>query len=246
MFLVSVFAAQALDAGTLVYPSLGNVRPEEGTIEMWVFLEFGPAEPRERFENSFTMFRLETEPRNLFWLFWKKESRHSGPYATLRADGRPYVPFWAVEPVRGWKRGEKHHIAYAWKGARSWWILDGQSDEGSGEKRTQNAFPMSWTLDTGTSFRVGNGAGKVVIDDLRISSVARREDEVGYHSPGALRPDVFTLLLDTFDVSFKPDGVRQTSPAVMMPSATQRGGIPSPGTEFAPGVAGNGLRLWPH
>jgi hypothetical protein len=83
------------------------------------------------------------------------------------------------------------------------------------------------------------------MDDLRISSRPRREDEVGFHFPGRLRPDAWTLLLDTFDVPPSKPPVRQTKPILMMPSmdGALQGGLLSSDAVYTPSVSGAGLQL---
>jgi len=235
-------------AGWVEYPALGNIYLEEGTIEMWVIFEFDPQAEGGNYKNSLTMFHLSPGGRNLMWLLWRHVREHAGPYATVRVEGKKYIPFWETnqsnEVVRSWKQGERHHVAYAWKGARSWWILDGKRFEGSAEKQRRNNFPMSFGVASDTVLRIGDDTDqRAVIDDFRISSIVRADEDIGYHFPGQLKPDPFTLLLDTFDVDFEPDGKRQTRPVVITPSETMKGGTPSSGTQFVAGVAGNGIRL---
>ena len=79
----------------------------------------------------------------------------------------------------------------------------------------------------------------MVIDDLRVSTVARRPDELGF-AVGKLSPDPFTAVLDSFEADFEPDGKTATRPALILSGP---GGVPSKGCAFVPGRFGKALSL---
>jgi hypothetical protein len=85
-----------------------------------------------------------------------------------------------------------------------------------------------------------NRNAKLVIDDVRVSRVARNPEELGFH--GALKSDAHTAILDSFDnAAFAPDGKQTTKPELILAGP---GGTPSPDCEFvADGKFGKALSL---
>ncbi len=223
---------------SLTYPALGNIDLGEGTIEAWVILEFDPVPTgSEKTSIPFSFLKLQSDPDNYLWLLWRIQKSNTGPYATSKKDGNKFTPNWGL--VKGWSKGEKHHIAFCWKPDKNWWIIDGKKVR-EVKQSLQHAIAINERLNIVFG---GRRAGRVIIDDLRISSVARAESEVGFHRPGGLKIDPFTLLLDTFDKPFKCDGTKKTKAKVMIPSAAQTGGMPDKKCKFVSGIKGTGLEL---
>lgn len=241
--LLSMIFSNGVIAG-ISYPALGNIRLERGTIEMWVIPQFDPQSVAEsvRERSSYwgsSFFQLQRSEGDFLQLMWRvNRNGSSGPYGRNRSEGMDFLVLWHV--TEDWKQGEARHIAYCWEPGRNWWIIDGQQ-----KVERKQALKHTMMLSESLDLLVGDPRQQqqIVIDDLRISSVPRAPHEVGYHNPGNLKVDAWTLLLDTFDQKFKPDGVIQTQPEVMMPRLGQTGGVPAPGTRFVEGVNGYGMEL---
>lgn len=229
---------------TISYPALGNISLERGTIEMWVIPLFDPQSVAEqvRERSSFwgtSFFRVQQNENDFLQLMWRvNRNGSSGPYGRNRTGGVDFLALWHV--TEDWKQGEARHVAYCWEPGRNWWIIDGKQ-----EVEKKQALRHTMMIRESFELLLGDPRQRrqIVIDDLRISSVPRQPQEVGYHSPGQLKVDAWTLLLDTFDRKFEPDGVIQTQPEVMMPRSGQTGGLPAPGTRFVEGVSGYGMEL---
>jgi len=236
--ILAVGISTCVSAATLTYPALGNIDLSEGTIEAWIILKFDPTpDTVEGTRLPFTFLTIKSDPDNYLWLLWRIRRSHTGPYATSKSNGNKFTPNWGL--VEGWAEGEKHHIAFCWEQGRNWWIIDGKK-MGEVKQGLRHNIPINERLKIVLG---GREDGKLIIDDLRISLVARNETEVGFHAPGSLNVDPVTLLLDTFDDAFECDGIMQTKPEVMMPSTQQTGGVPDKRCEFVPGISGTGLKL---
>lgn len=238
----ALMCAQAASAGTVSYPALGNLELSEGTIEMWIIPQFDPVDeedPSSRYW-GFNLFEVRQDDDNFINLIWRSQKGRNGPFARHRQQGFRIPTNWGV--VTGWKKQEPHHIAYCWEGSNDWWVIDGKKTKVASSKYGSLKLHINETIQM--VLGSPDVHGTVVIDDLRISSVPRNEDEVGFHQPGKLQADPCTLLLDTFDESFDCDGVRQTQPVIMAPSVSgQTGGTPDKKCKFVPGVTNTGLRL---
>ncbi len=238
ILVIIIFAISSCAYGArLSYPALGNIQLKEGTIEVWIVPEFEITGSNDNIHIPFKFFNLQQDSNNYLWLIWRLKATMTGPYATSRREGNKFTPNWAL--VEGWSTGEKHHIAFCWKQDKNWWIIDGKK-----MRETKQSLQHAIAINERLKMVFGGGLpNRMLIDDLRISSIARNESEVGFHTPGNLKVDPWTLLLDTFDTPFECDGVKQTKPKIMMPSTTQTGGIPEKGCKFVTGVKGTALRL---
>ena len=243
-----VFAAgmlvnvQVAEGGTISYPAMGNVELPQGTIEMWITPQFDPIDSDLAKKDywGFNLVQIYQDDDNFICLIWRSIKGRRGPFARHRQQGFRIPTNFST--ISGWKKDEPHHIAYCWEGETDWWVIDGKKTNESSSKYGPLKLHMneSMTIELGTA-KVNE---KFVIDDLRISSIARKEDEVGYHNPGKLGNDAWTLLLDTFDEPFECDGTTQTSPVIMTPSVSgQSGGIPDKNCKFVPGVSKSALSL---
>jgi|GEM_PF-3991824 hypothetical protein len=225
--------------GSISYPVLGNLYMPQGTIEMWLIPQVEPMGENMLKKNYWghPLFTVKQSDSS-FQLLWMVRKGRSCPVA-LHAVGKTGLNHYL--PVEKWGKGEPRHIAYCWDSGKDWWIIDGVEMPVKQHSEWHRA-------SIGTQLRMILGSEKIhgmfVIDDLRISSVARRTDEVGFHHPGKLKNDPWTLLLDNFDSPIRDNGIQRTTPQVMTPAADGKsGGIPDRNCSFVPGISGTGLRL---
>ncbi|MFA9480079.1 hypothetical protein ACERK3_17530 [Phycisphaerales bacterium AB-hyl4] len=247
--LVALLAVQA-QAGQVTYPALGNIDPERGTIEMWLVPQFDPDADIEGHYRGRRLFLLEQEQEHTFFqLIWRTRrqddgSQRSGPWIRASNEGEQVVVMarlWHVsgEDDDGWREGEPRHFALSWDGREMWVTVDGRET-----KREPMRRPLGVQPDADMKIVLGHsGENSFVIHDFRISSLPREPEELGYHYPDGLRPDPWTLLLDTFREPFEVDGQRQTRPYGLTPSHDQDGGLPSEGARFIETSLGMGLNL---
>jgi len=193
---------------------------DEGTVEFWIKFHFDPLavelDTKRSYRGWVTVFCVSTgdpiQPCLVdLWLFTKIDR-----YRKKHCRFRVHV-LGAVGPGPGYllfpddvRKGPWYHCAVAW--SRDSWssYLDG---------KRLGTWPRSADfearLHTTAQILLGRGAtrsgrgGPVTIDELRISSVARKTEELG--SRGPLKPDPYTTLLLTFDTT-EAAGLRTVRP----------------------------------
>jgi hypothetical protein len=129
------------------------------------------------------------------------------------------------------------HIALVWKNRVTLAYLDGKE-----QGKAEHLIPphQIWgSLGVKPIFfgDQWNRYALIVVDDVRVSRIARAPEELGF-AVGELRPDPFTTRLDPFEGDFVPDGKLETKPLVI---ANGNGGLPSPQCRFVSGKFGKGL-----
>lgn len=225
--------------GTISYPALGNIYMQEGTIEMWLIPQVDLM-AKNMFSKIYwrhPLFMMEQKGLSfqLAWLVRKGRSCPVALHVVEKAGLNHYLP------VKKWDNKQPRHIAYCWKAGVDWWIIDGKKLPKK-QHREWHRVPIDGQL------RIVLGSerfqGFFVVDDLRISSVARRVNEVGFHYPGKLKLDQWTLLLDNFDKPFQCNGIHRTATQAMTPASDGKpGGIPDNNCKFVPSINGTGICL---
>ena len=124
--------------------------------------------------------------------------------------------------VTGWGKDAWHHLAVTWRSGRDVEVFfDGKS-----------AGTATWipglTRDVPSSARLALGVpdnyygpNHLAVDEFRISSVARRPEELGFHRVPLL-PDPCTLLLENFENVSTAGTARVTSAAVLADAQAPR------------------------
>ena len=126
------------------------------------------------------------------------------------------------------------HLALVWMGKAMRLYADGKLIGQSGKQ------PMPPVLrGKGAYLQLGaaspwNGYTGIVVDELRLSDVARYSGSTYAVPTGPFTEDAQTVLLDHLDDHFRPDGQN---------AATAAGGVPTIGTRFVKGKFGRGLRI---
>lgn len=210
-FQVPGFAQPA--AGTIELPALGVFDFTEGTIEAWVSFEFDPRGWQEgegvyqwrgrwfTFEAPQTETDLGAEVVSEFGLKNHGRLGRIEPGCNWRTafivDGQK-VPHPLLPACTELEPGTWHHFALTWRGAR---VVRAYID---GELAQEMEFPYRVGRPVPAGARIvighpeGTGFNRIVIDDLRVSAVAREPEEFGFHH-APLQPDPETLLLLDFE-----------------------------------------------
>src|ERR1043166_1403441 len=218
-FLSSILSAT--HAQCLSYPLSGNLRSDEGTIEMWMRLEDEPDGSQRKGLHYFPMFQIkfegEEQPRIGFTYqtIWGTNSFHfslssSGKLmgqlvgnpcitsidetqAAVKADSSQFK----YPRTARLHKGEWHHWAFTWRGGNETTValyLDGKP--AIIPTKTESSL---WADVEGASLRFLSYVyhDNMTIDDFRISSVARTEkDNQEAFAKGSLDADRYNLLLD--------------------------------------------------
>lgn len=190
-------------------PARGIVDLDEGALEFWMQLQFDPwpddLQPGgTTYRGWATVIGIETgDPVfNTFldlWLFTKID-RYEKMHLRFRigllgagSGGTAFMPF-----PQNARAGNWYHCAVTW--ARDAWALfrDGECvGRGPRSMDFDAAMTDRGVVRLGSvKGRSGRG-GPVVVDELRISTVARPASALGFHD--RLSPDLFASLLWSFD-----------------------------------------------
>ncbi|MBI4025433.1 MAG: hypothetical protein HY360_10670 [Verrucomicrobia bacterium] len=249
---LSVAAAQAgaepksirlgdVSTGTLTYPALDNFNFREGTLECWVKFAFDPNEylPAKGYTGMLVLAGLNGDKGGLGVHYSAQDGAKEAVWF-CSIGPKPKFHGFGISAGKNSKFDVWQHFALVWKGREMTAYLDGKE---SG-KVVHNEFPHQGFGDVGAKpIFFGdqyNRSALMVMDDLRISNVARKPEELGA-TVGELKTDAFTTLLDPFEGDFEPDGEMETKPLAIMGG---KGGLPSPQCRFVAGRFGKGLAFF--
>jgi tetratricopeptide (TPR) repeat protein len=150
---------------------------------------------------SATIFAFRTTDRALLVCEWVGIAGHgalyNGPWLSVdRSYGQS--SFTATKSTNA-VQDEWHHIAFLWKGTHTSLYFDGFL-----VGRCDLPSPLTKWKTLISALRIG--PGDISVDDFRVSSVARKREELGFFSANPVKPDVETLVLEDFDREFMLDG----------------------------------------
>lgn len=118
-------------AATVEYPALGNMDLEEGTLEIWFtpMTELYPSLEKQTYLHGFSLFSMAVPEHFTMSCLWcSKQSKDKTQHllaVSMHAPGDMLLPVPGQAP-KGWKPGEKHHVAFRWKGREMDTYADGQ------------------------------------------------------------------------------------------------------------------------
>jgi hypothetical protein len=232
----ALFAALALGALTLpapravnaqnpvvLYPAAGNLRAEQGTIEMWFRFEEEPSGKGERALHYFPLFFINVEGEKQqrvslgYQTIWGANHFHFFFSSLVEVEGKlmqsPYVT--TVEEGQGTKpdprgphifiprmhKGDWHLLALAWSNGMTKTAVSMYLDGRLVIRPTELPGALWGDMDA-TSFRLMNAPyhDNIAVDELRVSDIARTAEQVtNSFTRGAFVRDEYTLLLDHCD-----------------------------------------------
>ena len=159
--------------GYVDYPTEGLLRPDAGTVEMWVCpLDWQPE------DNEFHTF-FDTRNAGALYLY----KFHDGVRLLMLSCDRVTGPYFLSEHDLTWKPGEWHHIAGTWSPLGVMAYVDGRAaDDGP----TAASLPRS----LGATFRIGDHpwhlarTSSSLIDEVRIYDRALSPAHIAAHYKG--------------------------------------------------------------
>jgi hypothetical protein len=230
-----------VSTGTLIYPALDNIDLREGTIECWVQFAFHPLEylPAKEYLLMLSLWNVGT-PRGGMSVSFMVQPGESNATWFCSMGPKPRIHGTFIGTPGSDLFGKWQHIALAWRHRETRAYLDGKL-----QGQVEHLIPphQIWgSLGVKPIFfgDQWNRYALLVMDDLRISRIAREPGELGF-TAGELKPDPFTTVLDPFETEFIPDGKLETKPLLI---ANGVGGLPSPQCRFVPGKFGKGLAFF--
>lgn len=180
-------------AETLTIPTAGVLNPQEGTVECWVKIEPDYAVRQAR---TFIFSHGPDSTTNAFDLIYSgKDGTYGTFYFRNCYSGGNYQARWRPSSsLVGW-----NYIACTWKDGV------GMKLYVNGQLVASTAYSTAWTLEStmaiGVQSRGASGWCNTLIDDLRISSRARTDQEIAaaYQSGQPLPVDEWTTYKACFD-----------------------------------------------
>ncbi len=220
-----VAVADLLKAASIEYPAPGNLRLDEGSIELWLtpMTELYPTTKPKEYRRAFALFSLRIPEHFSMSAAWGSKGDKAQVSVSLNAVGveNGLLPVPAQAP-RNWKQGERHHIAFTWRGQEMKLFFDGRE---SGGRKQQLCFTGPLAERTLLIGDPDSRDCRIILHAVRVSCVARTTST----QPVA---DIYTLLFDAFD--------HQTKTQVISGFSGERGGTIKGAHHFTP----NGLALF--
>lgn len=234
-------SSMVFGGGRIVYPGKGNICFEEGTIEMWVKLDFEPDQTSKEYKLLLPLFQFyEPEIKgNISISYICQAGGRALWYVAFDCSGEKLFRISAVP--QNWKKGEWHHIGLTWKGNIAKFYLDGKLIEEAKSNRPLSGQVKEGKIFIGDRWSAENIKTEVVIDELRISNIERKQEELGFYSSESLKVDPFTLLLENFEEISEGEKTL-TKPVFISGLSGEKGGEVS-GVKIVDGKFGKGLSL---
>jgi hypothetical protein len=206
--------------GRIEYPAFCLFSLEEGTFEAWIKFEFDPKEPTDKLWVpkggifSFEIPKDEKDPGAIFSISFGL--KNIGKFGKI--DSRCYcrvgfsiegkeIPHPIFVDLTNWEKDTWHHLAVTWfEGNKIKIYVDGKPLEiGPPPDKTVYVCGASFIRDITSNARIIIGtpriwyySNNIVIDEIRISSIVREKEDIGYYKI-PLIPDEYTLFLENFE-----------------------------------------------
>jgi len=171
-------ALQVAHDAEVTWPAEGVIDPEQGTIELWVKRWWQPGE-----DVKSNVVGWKTSANNYLRVNFVNAQRF-GVSLNAGPDGATVWHRIDYDPSN-WSDDVWHYVAATWEGGTIRLYIDGEPVGSSAKSGPAVEAPSEWAI----------GRGPVLVDDLRISDIARTGDEIRYAFTGR-KPGEVTLLTD--------------------------------------------------
>lgn len=237
----------------LTVPAAGLVDLDEFTIEMWVLLAFDPQAHHEGQRiHGFTYELHYGDPVNpqdgihafMFSEFHSQQKRMvTQTYNQVFAHGNRLIfSLLAVVPPEA-KRNSWHHFAVSFRGRQRWIYVNGEGGLSELSDQFAHALRRAAVLRLGAD-RL-QGPCELGFDEIRVSTIARPREQLGFFAKEPLKPDRYTTLLMNFDDPERgPDGAT-IQPTFAATPEVVAGVAKPPAGRWIDGKFGQGLLLAP-
>ncbi len=222
------------------YPAEGNIELAQGSVDMWVQPRFDPqveVEQATRGRHNRSLFGVELANGDHWGFYWNIDDRCVRFYNRVGGEVQVGLPSKAPEP---WKQGEWHHVALTW-GEDAVIYVDGQRVAAKQWQGTMPGELAGATIWLGTGGRFGDPC-QFVVDNLRVSDVPLDFTQEALRAR-EVQPGEHTLLLDSFEHDFVPDGKRTAMPTKITRAGAWEGIRPPEQAAFVEGISGKALEL---
>jgi hypothetical protein len=213
--------------GTLRFSRTNNLFLDEGTIEMWVALQFNGSDPV--YTNRWQpLFYYKASSAN--WMSIAQSESSGVLYAGGVVSNQWQSAYSSRASMRGWPSNQWHHLAFTFSASNNYmrFYLDGV-------KVAENNEGHYWQPPaTGTSFQIGGDGSTVAryrIDEVRISGRTADDAEIGARARRASQPRANEVWMNMS--AFKPG---DTVTFQFTPSDGSQTGAPCPASAFLSGI----------
>jgi hypothetical protein len=215
------------DSGYLHFPTAGVLRPESGTVEMWVMpIDWDGAE-----EKFHVFFDVRGEGALYLYKFWKNNNllmlsapQISGPFNSAPAD------------IKSWKPGEWHHIAGTWSPHFQAVYVDGKRISSLTSTGLPKSLGAEFMIgDNPWSESIGTRTSSSLIDRVRIYDRALSDEHIAAHFAGDYNK-IVPLSDATLKLSYSIDAATKSLSA----GATAQGADVENGTRLSFAIRQNG------
>jgi len=217
----------------LRYPGAGNFDPAKGTLDFWLA-------PTDDMQGGYRDVATLTTPRGSVWLYYSPAGDQRLGLTVTNGDRKEAITAKGLQL----KLNEFTHVALTWGDSVSLYV---------GGKRCATArigLPLADGAPGKSELRFGRlrawtgYPSRMAVDEVRLSSVVRYENDAFDVPSAPFSPDAQTLLLDHLDDPFRPDGEdAETRAAVVSGKSGELGGTPSLGARFVAGRFGQGMEI---
>mgnify|MGYP006293933039 CR=1 FL=1 len=197
VLLILVVGSPQSYASAIRYPALGNFELDEGTIEVWLTPMVDVLYPPDegQYVVVFDLFQMKVDGEWRMGASWYRHNHQLGLKVSMDSHTmkKGLVGILSKTP-RDWAPGERHKIAFTWKGREMALWADGKR---IGGRRQAQGFAGKLG---GEKLFIGDPQSqkrsRIIVHAVRISSIMREPEELTVQEPQA---DLATLLLDTFE-----------------------------------------------
>jgi len=190
-----ILCGYSVAAGAVEYPALGNLDLQEGTLEIWLTptVDLYPKLAENQYQGVMSLFSLSVPDHFSMGASWYGRGDRHRLHISMGAADRPGALIPVPAGPADWETGNRHHLAFTWRGPEMRLYADGKL---VGQRDQATTFSGDlW----GCNLMIGGGKFAktgFVLHAVRISNVAAAADALCDAQPTTT---VHTLLLDRFD-----------------------------------------------
>ena len=256
---LSIFLSPARTAPAaepLAIPAAGIIDLDEFTIEMWVMLAFDPQEHHEGQRNHGFVYEInygdaKFPESSLHWFvfseFFPREKQmwtrlYNQVFDPITGDRLTYSLLGNFPQDA--TRNSWHHLAVSFSGRTRRMYMNGVEISNS-----EMSGPFAHPLRSTAVLRLGTDRRKLdshlAFDEVRVSSIARPRDQLGFFAKEPLKPDRHTTLLLNFDEAERSADGATIKPTFAATPQVATGVTKPPAGRWIDGKFGKALLLAP-
>jgi hypothetical protein len=145
---------------------------------------------------------------------------------TVRGEALTSMHIYDTEPSKKYscyQKGKWYHVAFGWKGEKTYTYLDGKLMQECKQRNRLDEAELAEdaVIILGDKY---SRANPIALDEFRISSILRPPEELGYGNL-PLKPDAYTLILDSFEKTEEQEKKQYSVPEFIANKGDVPGGL---------------------